>query len=615
MNERAFVKIVLLKLSQQYRKQKIQNADMPKLTWVGKEKVINHHHEVPFRVLERKYNFTASDDNSTGNRIIHGDNLEALKSLLPEYEGKVKCIYIDPPYNTGNEGWIYNDNVSDEKIKKWLGQVVGKEGEDLSRHDKWLCMMYPRLKLLHKLLAEDGIFLVSIDDFEVHNLRILLNEIFGTQNFIAQLVWDKTRKNDAKLFSTGHEYLIVFAKSLNKLKELKTIWREQKEGAKEIIEYWKSLQQEFGDDYEQIQSTLREWYKSLNKKHPSKKLSRYKWVDKFGPWRDRDISWTGGGGPRYDVIHPETKIACAVPERGWGFATSQEMQRQIDIGLVVFREDHTKPPIRKAHLLPVPEELDNEELDSTEDEEIEDKNDADEAGLQVMSSVFNKQAQVSVKLLRKIFDGKKVFPNPKDHEVLMRMFNYVATKDSIFLDSFAGSGTTAHAVLKLNAEDGGNRKFILIETMDYAETITAERVRRVMRGYGEDSKRVEGLGGAFDFYEIGERIFQEDGNLNESIGTEEIRRYVAFSENIPSDKQLSPDNEISPYMLGFADDTAYFFIYEKEATTTLDLEFLANLNFKPNSAIIYADNCLLTREFMQKHNIIFKKIPREIIRF
>ena len=218
--------------------------------------------------------------------------------------------------------------------------------------------------------------------------------------------------------------------------------------------------------------------------------------------------------------------------------------------------------------------------------------------------------------IRAIFSDKDdIFQTPKPLKLIQRILELATDKNSIVLDSFAGSGTTAHAVLKLNAEDGGNRKFILIETMDYAETITAERVRRVMRGYGEDSKRIEGLGGAFDYYEIGERIFLDDGNLNESIGTEEIRRYIAFSENIPSDKQLLPDNEISPYLLGLIDETAYFFIYEKEATTTLDLEFLANLNFKPKSAIIYADNCLLTREFIQKHNIIFKKIPREIIRF
>lgn len=154
---------------------------MPTLHWIGKEKVINHHQDVPYRVLENKYGFTADKGEQTdpvdcGNKIIHGDNLEALKSLLPEYEGKVKCIYIDPPYNTGNESWVYNDNVNHPKIKKWLGEVVGKDGEDLTRHDKWLCMMYPRLKLLHKLLADDGAIFISIDDNEQANLRLMCDE-------------------------------------------------------------------------------------------------------------------------------------------------------------------------------------------------------------------------------------------------------------------------------------------------------------------------------------------------------------------------------------------------------------------------------------------------------
>ena len=150
---------------------------MPTLTWVGKDKVVNHHHDVPFKVLQQQSRFDAPDGspvNSTDNRIIHGDNLEALKSLLPEFEGKVNCIYIDPPYNTGNEGWLYNDAVNDPKIRKWLGQVVGKEGEDLSRHDKWLCMMYPRLKLLHRLLAKDGVIFISIDDNEQATLKLLM---------------------------------------------------------------------------------------------------------------------------------------------------------------------------------------------------------------------------------------------------------------------------------------------------------------------------------------------------------------------------------------------------------------------------------------------------------
>ncbi len=198
---------------------------MPTLHWIGKEKVINHHLDVPYRVLDHQYTFnesaasTSSTTDSapvtepvevpgvgTGNKIIHGDNLEALKSLLPEYEGKIKCIYIDPPYNTGNEGWVYNDNVNDPKIKKWLGQVVGKEAEDLTRHDKWLCMMYPRLKLLHKLLAEDGAIFISIDDNEQANLKLLCDEIFGGGNFFDIILFGKEEhrtapSNDANKFS------------------------------------------------------------------------------------------------------------------------------------------------------------------------------------------------------------------------------------------------------------------------------------------------------------------------------------------------------------------------------------------------------------------------------
>jgi len=167
---------------------------MPTLHWVGKEKVRHHHRDVPYRVLRDHYHFQTPAEapaNSTDNRIVHGDNLEALKSLLPEFEGKVQCIYIDPPYNTGNEGWVYNDNVNDPRMRKWLGQVVGKEGEDMSRHDKWLCMMYPRLKLLHRLLADDGAIFISIDDNEAHTLRMLLDEVFTRENFVTTVVWQK----------------------------------------------------------------------------------------------------------------------------------------------------------------------------------------------------------------------------------------------------------------------------------------------------------------------------------------------------------------------------------------------------------------------------------------
>lgn len=290
---------------------------MPTLDWIGKKAVLNHHRQVPFHLLREDPNLSAGDPTS-GNLLVEGDNLLALKALLPYYAGQIKCIYIDPPYNTGNENWIYNDAVNSPEMRTWLGKVVGGEAEDLSRHDKWLCMMYPRLALLREFLREDGVILVSIDDFEAHRLRLLLDEIFSPRNFIAQLIWDKTRKNDAKLSSVGHEYLIVYAKSLQCLKDRKTVWREQKPGARKIFEKWQELTEEHGNLYDVIQERLRAWYRSLPKSRPAKKLSRYKWVDEHGPWRDRDISWPGGGGPRYDVMHPVTRQPWKIPERGWG---------------------------------------------------------------------------------------------------------------------------------------------------------------------------------------------------------------------------------------------------------------------------------------------------------
>jgi adenine-specific DNA-methyltransferase len=185
---------------------------MPILNRLGKDKVINHHRTVPYRVLEPQYVYGAADG---GNMIIRGDNLDALKSLLPRYEGRIKCIYIDPPYNTGNEGWVYNDNVNDPKIKKWLGEVVGKEGEDLSRHDKWLCMMYPRLRLLQRLLADDGAIFISIDYHEQPLLRLICDEIFGSQNFVSEIACVKkpSGRSDDKYVATAHESIVIYRKT------------------------------------------------------------------------------------------------------------------------------------------------------------------------------------------------------------------------------------------------------------------------------------------------------------------------------------------------------------------------------------------------------------------
>ncbi|MFA5191749.1 MAG: site-specific DNA-methyltransferase [Verrucomicrobiia bacterium] len=585
---------------------------MPTLNWIGKEAVVNHHLQVPFHLLKDVPDLACGDPGS-GNLIVQGDNLVALKALLPYYAGQVKCIYIDPPYNTGNEGWTYNDNVNSPLIRQWLGKVVGKEAEDLSRHDKWLCMMYPRLSLLRQLLRDDGVLLISIDDFEVYRLRFLLDEVFQSQNFIAQLVWDKTRKNDAKFFSVGHEYLLVYARSLAVLRAKNTVWREPKPGADAVVARVVELCKQHGNNFVAIEKELREWYRDLPKDHPSKKLSRHKHVDEGGVWRDRDISWPGGGGPRYDVLHPVTKLPCKVPERGWGFATIESMNEQIAKGLVLFRADHTQPPFRKSY-------LGNLDLDTTTSEtggDVED--DEDILGAQVMPSVLYKQAQVSVKLLREIFGGKKTFENPKDHEVIMRLLRYVTKPGDLILDSFAGSGTTGHATLAINKQDGGDRRFILVELEPkITREITSERVRRVAEGYtNAKGEKVEGLGGGFRYCELGESLFDSGGKIRETVRFAELARHVYFSETgepLPRERVSAR----SPF-LGACRGVGVYLLYngilgDKSANggNVLTRAVLAQLPPFDGVRVIYCAGCLLGRERLQAERIVVRQTPYEI---
>jgi adenine-specific DNA-methyltransferase len=532
---------------------------MPTLNWVGKDKVVNHHQEVPFRTLRHLYRFDApagTPANSTGNRIIHGDNLEALKALLPEYEGRVKCIYIDPPYNTGNEGWVYNDNVNDPKIKKWLGQVVGKEGEDLSRHDKWLCMMYPRLKLLHRLLAEDGSIWISIDDSEMQSLRLLMDEIFGRQLFIASNVWQKRySRENREAIGDVHEYVVVYSKSPEQFK----------------------LQRNripLNDEQSKI-------YKNLNH-------------DPKGRWRA--IPMTAQGyrpNQMYPIVTPSGKTYLPPEGRCWSLIES-EFRKLEAAGRIYFGKNGDAQPGIIRYLSEVEGLVPwtwwpHDEVGHTDEAKKE---------------------------IRELFGTQTAFDTPKPVRLIERVLRIATKPGDLILDSFAGSGTTAHAVLKLNQQDGGARKFILIETMDYAETITAERVRRVMKGYGEGAKAVEGLGGGFDFYQMGDALFLPDGNLNESVGVEEIRRYVAYTEGVKrAEPETKPDGKLSRYLLGMAGETAVIFYYEPDRVTKLDTKFLAALKFKPAAAIIYADLCLLEARLLKRHNIIFKKIPREIRKF
>lgn len=441
------------------------------------------------------------DWDTTQNLMIEGDNLEVLKLLQKSYGrdgGQVRVIYIDPPYNTGKD-FVYADNFKDnianyQQLMGWrdvdgerISSLASRKNTEASGrfHTDWLNMIYPRLRLARTLLSSDGVVLVSIDEHEITNLRSVMNEIFGEENFLSCLTWEKGRKNDARFFSNGHEYVLVYAKSQAHLRERKALWREEKPGARDIWEKYLELRTKHGNSDKQIEVDLQAWYSELPKIHPAKKWSRYKRVDQNGPWRDRDISWPGGGGPRYDVLHPKTGLPCFIPESGWRYANLEEMKRQIALGLVEFRDDHTEPPFRKAHIRPIPLELDVPDDEENESDEADVSVDEEEFATQVRGSYFYKQSQVSVKYLRTLF-GKKVFNNPKDLDEIARLIRYTSSDDrnAVVLDFFAGSGTTGEAVMRLNSEDNGNRRYILVQLPEPLDP--KDKQQKVAAKYCED---------------------------------------------------------------------------------------------------------------------------------
>ena len=580
---------------------------MPTLEWIGKSKVINHHQDVPFRVLERKYSFDENgqhdEDNGSENMIIRGDNLEALKALLPRYEGRVKCIYIDPPYNTGNEGWVYNDNVNDPKIKKWLGEVVGKEGEDLTRHDKWLCMMYPRLKLLQKLLAEDGAIFISIDDTEYANLKLICDEIFGSNCFVSNISWQRTysTRNDSKGIVNEVEHLVVYSKqpdwNPNKLPRTAEMDAKYKNPDNDIMPWTSS------DAFAPGAATHQGMVYAIQHPFTGKLLYPYNgacWRYQQDTMLEYMNGWTKYELREIDDAEKRAEI-CGVSEKEvragvMGILLADTLDIAKENASQILRRGQWprfyftnggKGGIRRKTY-----------IDSVEGKPptnywpYADVGHTDEAA----------------KIVKAIFGGKATFDTPKPPRLIERILQIAGENNALILDSFAGSGTTAHAVLNMNKADGGHRKFILVEMMDYADSITAERVKRVIRGYGEGKNAVEGTGGNFSFYDLGEPLLHGD-MLNENVGVEKIREYVYFTDTKASLPESHPDE---PYFMGVHIGSAYYFYYEKQAVTTLNREFLHTVKTEADAYVIYADLCTLSEAELEKYHITFKKIPRDI---
>ena len=405
---------------------------MPTLDFKGKQIVYAHHLTAPSRTLEvdarkslpPKGKKPSLDD----NLIIHGDNLHALKALMPRYAGKVNCIYIDPPYNTGNEKWIYNDNVKSPMMKEWLKDKSPVEGEDLERHDKWLCMMWPRLHLLRELLAEDGVIFISIDDNEQHRLRMMMDEIFDEENFLADVIWQHRygRSNNAKLFSNQREHIITYRKS-NKVAHIRVKRRGK-----------------LNSTYANPDNDPRGEWSSSSYVNPATKKQRPNLV--------------------YPITNPHTESIINHPTHAWKYNKNSH-KNHIDKKILWWgKNGNLKYPRLKNFL-----------------------SDSEKKGIVPIDLMLADVAGTTdegTRQLQEIFQSDTLdFNNPKPTKLienLVKISEGLSDKgDSVILDSFAGSGTIAHAVLALNREDGGNRKFILVECENYADKTTAERVRRV----------------------------------------------------------------------------------------------------------------------------------------
>ena len=587
---------------------------MPTLNWIGKDAVINHHLDVPFHLLKDVPELGCGDPGS-GNLIVEGDNLVALKALLPHYTGRVKCIYIDPPYNTGNEGWSYNDNVNSPAIKKWLGETVGKEGETLDRHDRWLCMMYPRLQLLKEFLREDGAIFVSIDDNELGNLKALMREIFGNSNEVATIVWEKGKKGDSKLVSVTHEYIVAFARDKALLKQLGVRWRRRKPGIDDVLEKYEEIRKQHPQDltgvrkpkmdqYEAHNATIRKemmkWYRGLKKGDARKGHKHYNWSDKRGLYFAADFAGPDDGRenrPRYDIPHPVTGVACTVPSTGWRWEpdTTRDALAE-DPPRIHFGKDHTTIPNRKSYLFEINEEP--------------------------MLSVFYTDGRAATLEVESIL-GAGAFQFPKDSEVIADLIGMVTSPGEIVLDSFGGSGTTAHAVLKRNQRQNANLNFILVELDETVATQkTRVRVQRAAEGYmplaGKSRAPIDGLGGGFRYVRLGEELFDEHGRINETkVRFADLARHVYFSET----GEPLPKERISARspLLGIHHRRAVYLLYNGilkdksvDGGNVLTSATLDDLPPHDGPKVVYAAGCRFSKARLEREGITFKQTPYAI---
>lgn len=645
---------------------------MPTLEWLGKERIVAHHLEVPFHVLDHLYGFDSEGQKESatesGNKIIHGDNLVALKSLLPQYERRIDCVYIDPPYNTGKENWVYNDNVKDPRILKWLGEVVGKEGEDFSRHDKWLCMMYPRLALISRLLSPNGKLAISISHHELGVLMMLCRKIFSKKQVVPITVQTSGGKPSAG-FNYLHEYVVFVV---------------PEDFTPESLEIFGGKNR---TPFEGLTLSTFDKVSRPNQVYPIFIDRTTECIHSVGPSLAELVESGLYNGSLADyefktnISFDNCAIIWPITSKGkqccWRLEPKRLMSDWKKGYIRVTKNKHASCPNEYSiNYLPegVIKKVENGTLQITGKEAngvtlTFGENQTEGSSI---PTIWTDKGFYTVKgttLLGNIF-GKKVFDYPKSHALITTILDAISAKDDIILDSFGGSGTTAHAVLSLNEKDEGTRNFILIEMMDYAEDVTAERIRRVITGYptkqtqefeifskkltpknlvkgaqmmaevekviaenqdkySEISKpkivdncikvfastvsngMAEGIPASFDYYEVGAPLFIDENTLNEEVGEDKIREYVYYSE---THQPLL--RKTGSWLMDTYNDIGYYFYYKLEEITDLNMETVQEIvTEKAEHYVIYADTCTLPQDFMEAKNITFKKIPRDIRRF
>lgn len=533
---------------------------MPSLDWIGKQAVLNHHREVPYHLLQCDDKLSAGDPNS-GNLLVEGDNLLALKALLPYYAGQVKCIYIDPPYNTGNENWVYNDAVNSPEMRRWLGKVVGGDTEDLSRHDKWLCMMYPRLALLREFLREDGAIFVSIDDNEVQGLRYLMDEIFGERNYVTTVVWEKNYapKASAKYLSENHDYIILYAKK-------KVFWQRN------LIPRSEKQDKAY--------------------KNPDN--------DPRGLWRPNNLAARNPYSLGvYSITCPSGRLIAGPPKGSYWRVSKEKFEELDQDGRIWWGRDGNNVPAPKIFLSEV-------------------KKGVVPMTIWTYAEVGHTQ-DAKKELLDLLPEASEVFMTPKPTKLIAQIVRLATGPDDLILDSFAGSGTTAHALLNINKQDGGDRQFILIE-MDtkVARTVTAERIHRVALGYANASgNRIEGLGGGFKYCTLGTPLFDERGAITEGVTFAALAAHVFF---IQTGQPLPNAGEAgkSP-LLGVHNGVAVYLLFngilgdrKVNGGNVLTGHVLKTLPPHDGPRVIYGEGNRLGRDRLQQERTTFKQIPYQI---